>query len=76
MFNIKKKKIIKINKSFKDHRSYIVQSNNFHKHFKNFKYSTLKSQVLDLKKNITKEKVKINSNTIRLKFYKKKLKSS
>ena len=46
----KDKKLIKINKSFKDHRSYIVQSNNFHKHFKNFEYSTLKSQVLDLKK--------------------------
>ncbi len=71
----KNKQLINFNNTLKDHRSYIVESNNFNKYFNNFKYCTLKSQVLALKKNIIKERVKVDENTIRLKFYKKKLKN-
>jgi len=71
----KDKRLINFKATTKDHRSYIVESSNFNKYFNRFKYCTLKSQVLSLRKNIIKERVKMDENTIRLKFYKKKLKN-
>ena len=72
-------KILKINnrnilfndKSF-DKRNYIVGSKNFRKIFgSNFKFSSFEKEILNLKKNILKYKVSVNTKTIRMKFYKK-----
>ena len=74
-------KILKINENliyFKeksvDKRNYIVGSKNFKKYFgKNFKFSSFSREVKFLKKNMIKHKIKNNNQTIRMKFYKRKL---
>ena len=74
-------KILKINESliyFKeksvDKRNYIVGSKNFKKYFgKNFKFSSFSREVKFLKNNMIKHKIKNNNQTIRMKFYKRKL---
>ena len=59
------------NKQF-DKRNYIVGSKNFKKYFgKNYQFSNFKNDIKDLKNNIIKYKLDFNTNTIRLKFYKK-----
>lgn len=68
------KKLIKFKKNFSDKRNYLVGSRNFYKYFgKNFKFSTFSKEIKILKRNILKYNIKIDQNTIRMKFYKKKL---
>jgi len=72
-------KIMKLNKNYIlfnnkqfDKRNYIVGSKNFKKYFgKNYQFSNFKNDIKDLKNNIIKYKLDFNTNTIRLKFYKK-----
>ena len=72
-------KILKINNNnilfndkFFDKRNYIVGSKNFKKIFgSNFKFSSFEKEILNLKKNILKHKIRVNTKTIRMKFYKK-----
>jgi nucleoside-diphosphate-sugar epimerase len=59
------------NKKNNDKRNYNVKSKNFKKLFKNFMYSSFKKEIRDLKAGIIKNDLKINSLTIRMKFYKK-----
>lgn len=68
----KKREMINFNDKFFDKRNYIVGSKIFNKHFgKNYKYSSFKKEIIYLKKNIIKHKLNFNSNTIRMRFYKK-----
>jgi nucleoside-diphosphate-sugar epimerase len=65
-------KNILFNDKFFDKRNYIVGSKNFKKIFgSNFKFSSFEKEILNLKKNILKYKVSVNTKTIRMKFYKK-----
>ena len=72
-------KILKINNNnilfndkFFDKRNYIVGSKNFKKIFgSNFKFSSFEKEILNLKKNILKHKIRVSTKTIRMKFYKK-----
>ena len=69
-----KKNLILFNKKTTDNRNYIVGSKNFKKYFgKKFKYSNFSYEILNLKKNIQKFKIQNNNQTIRMKYYKKKL---
>ena len=69
------KKIITFKKNSNDKRNYIVGSKNFNKYFgKNFKFSNFREEVIDLKKNLKKNKIDFNKNTVRMKFYKDILK--
>ena len=71
----KKSKII-FNKNNKDKRNYYAISRNFTKYFgKNFKFSNFSKEIKDLKKMI-KNKIKLNSKTIRVQFYKKLFQNS
>ena len=71
-------KILKVSEDFitykgkySDKRNYIVGSRNFYKYFgKKFKFSKFKNEILNLKKEIIKSKIKLNNSTIRMKFYK------
>lgn len=72
----KKSKII-FNKNNKDKRNYYAISRNFTKYFgKNFKFSNFSKEIKDLKKMIKKNKIKLNSKTIRVQFYKKLFQNS
>ena len=65
-------KNILFNDKFFDKRNYIVGSKNFKKIFgSNFKFSSFEKEILNLKKNILKHKISVNTKTIRMKFYKK-----
>ena len=65
-------KNILFNDKFFDRRNYIVGSKNFKKIFgSNFKFSSFEKEILNLKKNILKYKISVNTETIRMKFYKK-----
>ena len=65
-------KNILFNDKFFDKRNYIVGSKNFRKIFgSNFKFSSFEKEILNLKKNILKHKISVNTKTIRMKFYKK-----
>ena len=69
------KKIITFKKNSKDKRNYIVGSKCFKKYFgKSFKFSNFKEEILNLKKNLKKNKIDFNKNTVRMKFYKDILK--
>ncbi len=69
------KKIINFKDNSKDKRNYIVGSKNFKKYFgKNFRFSNFKKEIIDLKKNLKKNKIDFNKNTVRMKFYKNILK--
>ena len=68
----KDKKMISFNDKFFDKRNYIVGSKEFKKFFgKNYKFSSFNKEIEYLKKNIIKYKLNFNTNTIRMKFYKK-----
>jgi len=68
----KKKNMILFNEKFFDKRNYIVGSKKFKKYFgKNFKFSNFNKEIINLRNNIKKFKVNFNTNTIRMKFYKK-----
>lgn len=56
----------------KDNRNYRTKSINMKKYFNNIKFSKLKFEINELVKGIKKYKIKSNSSTIRMKFYKKK----
>lgn len=65
------KKIITFKKNSNDKRNYIVGSKNFKKYFgKNFKFSKFSEEIIFLKKNLKKNKINYNKNTVRMKFYK------
>jgi nucleoside-diphosphate-sugar epimerase len=57
----------------KDNRNYRTKSNNFKKYFKKFKYSNFNNEIKELIIGIKKYKIKSDSYTVRMKFYKKKL---
>ena len=68
----KKKEMINFNDKFFDPRNYIVGSKIFYKYFgKNYRYSSFQKEIKYLKKNIIKHKLNFNTNTIRMRFYKK-----
>ncbi len=56
----------------KDNRNYRTESNNLNKYFKNLKFSNFNYELNQLIKGIKKYKIKSNTSTIRMKFYKKK----
>ena len=71
IINNKNTRII-FNPQNKDKRNYIVGSKNFDKIFgKNFKFSSFKTEVKYLFKQMKANKIKLNSSTIRMKYYKK-----
>ena len=55
----------------KDNRNYRTESNNLNKYFKNLKFSNFNYELNQLIKGIKKYKIKSNTSTIRMKFYKK-----
>ena len=66
--------LIQYKKNFSDKRNYIVGSKNFKKYFgAKFKFSKFEKEIINLKKNLKRFKINFNINTIRMKFYKKKL---
>ena len=68
----KKKNMINFNDKFFDKRNYIVGSKVFKKYFgKNYKFSSFKTEIEYLKKNINKFKLNFSTSTVRMKFYKK-----
>ena len=67
----KKSKIIFKIKS-QDIRNYFVESINFKKYFgKQFQFSNFSQEITNLKNMIIKNKIKVNDQTIRMRFYKK-----
>ena len=66
--------LIQYKKNFSDKRNYIVGSKNFKKYFgAKFKFSKFEKEIINLKKNLKRFKINFDINTIRMKFYKKKL---
>ena len=66
--------LIQYKKNFSDKRNYIVGSKNFKKYFRaKIKFSKFEKEIINLKKNLKRFKINFNINTIRMKFYKKKL---
>ena len=66
--------LIEYKKNFSDKRNYVVGSKNFRKYFgKKFRFSKFEKEIINLKKNLKKFKIKFDFNTIRMKFYKRKL---
>jgi nucleoside-diphosphate-sugar epimerase len=64
---------IQFKENFADNRNYKIKSKYFKKLFSNkFIFSKFSKEILELKNFIKKYKIKKNSSTIRLKFYKKK----
>lgn len=62
---------ITFKKKSADLRNYYVLSKNFKKIFRsNFKFSNFSKEILSLKKEIIKNKIKLNKSTVRMKFYK------
>jgi len=72
----KKRNLIELNKKFYDNRNYFVDSSNFRKYFKYFKFSNFKKEILNLKKNIIINNIKKDKSTVRVKFYKRKFKTN
>ena len=56
----------------KDNRNYRTKSNNLKKYFKNLKFSNFNYELNQLIKGIKKYKIKSNTSTIRMKFYKRR----
>lgn len=71
ILNVSYKDQIVFNKKNNDKRNYNVSSKNFKKIFKNFKHSSFKKELLNLKTGIIRNNIKRDSSTIRMKFYKK-----
>tara|TARA_A100001011_G_scaffold397127_1_gene497154 strand:- start:18349 stop:19326 length:978 start_codon:yes stop_codon:yes gene_type:complete len=68
------KKLINFKNNLVDKRNYKVGSKKFTKYFgKNFKFANFSTEIKILEKNMKKFKIKKNDQTIRMKFYKKKL---
>ena len=66
--------LIQYKKNFSDKRNYIVGSKNFKKYFgAKFKFSKFEKEIINLKRNLKRFKINLDINTIRMKFYKKKL---
>ena len=64
--------MINFNNRFFDKRNYVVGSKVFNKYFgKNYKFSSFNKEIKYLKNNIVKYKLRFNTNTIRMKFYRK-----
>lgn len=59
----------------KDNRNYRTKSNNLKKYFKSLKFSNFNYEIKQLIKGIKKYKIKSNTSTIRMKFYKKRFSS-
>lgn len=70
ILRVKKNRILFKRKSF-DSRNYNVGSKNFKKLFGNFKFTSFDKEILKLKLNIKKHKIKVSDQTIRLRYYKK-----
>ena len=69
-----KKSLINFRKDFSDKRNYNVGSKEFRKYFgKKFQFSSFNKEILYLKKNLKRFKIKKNKNTMRVQFYKKTL---
>lgn len=67
-----KKSLVNFKKNFSDKRNYNVGSKIFKKYFgKKFQFSNFKKEILYLKKNLKRLKIKRNKNTMRVQFYKK-----
>ena len=67
--------LVKFDYANDDHRNYDVGSKNFRKFFKNFKFTPLLHDLKKMTKKIKSQKLKLNTNSIRVKFYKKILKA-
>ena len=67
--------LVKFDYANSDHRNYDVGSKNLKKFFKNFKFTPLLHDLKKLTKKIKSQKLKLNTNSIRVKFYKKILKA-
>ncbi len=66
--------LINFKNNLVDKRNYKVGSKRFRKYFgRNFKFASFSSEIKALEKNMKKFKIKKNDQTIRMKFYKKKL---
>lgn len=63
--------VIKYKNYNPDKRNYFVGSKIFKRYFKNFIFSSFKKDIVELRDSIKKNKEKISSKTIRIKFYKK-----
>ena len=73
----KQKSNIIFDKNNKDKRNYFVKSKNFTKYFgKNFKFSNFSKEIKNLEKSIKKNKIKLSSQTVRVRFYKKLFENS
>ena len=67
----KKSKIFFNNKS-RDKRNYYVISKNFKKYFsRDFKFTNFTKEVISLLKLMKEFKIKLDNQTVRIKFYKK-----
>jgi len=72
----KQKSNIIFNENNKDKRNYFVKSKNFTKYFgKNFKFSNFSKEIKNLAKSIKNNKIKLSSQTVRVRFYKKLFKN-
>lgn len=67
--------LVKFDYANGDHRNYDVGSKNLRKFFKNFKFTPLLHDLKKLTKKIKSQKLKLNTNSVRVKFYKKILKA-
>ena len=68
------KELINFKNNLVDKRNYKVGSKIFRKYFgRNFKFASFSTEIKTLEKNMKKFKIKKNDQTIRMKFYKKKL---
>ena len=66
--------LINFKNNLVDKRNYKVGSKIFRKYFgRNFKFASFSTEIKTLEKNMKKFKIKKNDQTIRMKFYKKKL---
>lgn len=70
-FNLSKKNIKFVSKN-KDPRNYKTKSKNLKKYLGNIKFTSFNYEINNLIKGIKKYKIKSNTSTIRMKFYKRK----
>ena len=63
--------LVKFDYANDDHRNYDVGSKNFRKFFKNFKFTPLLHILKKMTKKIKSQKLKLNTNSVRVKFLKR-----
>ncbi|MBD1165119.1 SDR family oxidoreductase [Pelagibacterales bacterium SAG-MED13] len=63
---------VEFNRENKDNRNYRTKSINLRKYFKSLKFSSFSSEIDKLIKGIKKYKIKSDTSTVRMKFYKQK----